>query len=428
MQIQVSGKSIHDVKSSVCSTAGSATLFSYLFQPRRAAEVILCRFRQLTILGGILLLGACTAVSTPALTEAVENEPAPQFLDLFGERPDIPQLDTVLTLTPQQQQAFLEYFNLPKNQTVPPYMRVANYLFENTLNLQYDGITLTAAQTLELNKGNCMSLALLTTALVKLANVDISYQLVDSSPVFGLTDNLVKKEIHIKSVVYQRAASNVSKTALLLSDRVFIDYFPSRRGRFISNLTAEQFIAMYYLNIAGEALEKQDYAGAYWHLREALDYNPYDAAAWNTMAVVYRRAGEPAKAEEIYKFAIAHAEDKLTLLKNYHLLLTSQQRTVEAAAIEKQLDGMDDPSPFHWYTLARSAYAMQDYPAAIRYFDRALKMAPYLHEAHLGKAQSFYQLGYLTEAELALKKAILNVDKSSTRSLYEAKLTALAGK
>jgi Tfp pilus assembly protein PilF len=223
---------------------------------------------------------------------------------------------------------------------------------------------------------------------------------------------------------------------------VIIDYFVTQRGRFISNISDNEFVAMYYLNMAGEALEKQDYAKAYWHTIEALNYSPVDATAWNMMAVVYRRAGKPAKAgdymsvvdratheakaEEIYLFAIEHAEDKLTLLKNYHLLLTSQMRTAEAAAIEQRLNSMEDPSPFHWFLLARNSYDMKDFAAAIRYFDKALEIAPYLHEAHLGKAQSFYQMGALTETKRALKMAIMNVDRSSTRSLYEAKLMALA--
>jgi Tfp pilus assembly protein PilF len=176
---------------------------------------------------------------------------------------------------------------------------------------------------------------------------------------------------------------------------------------------------MYYLNIAGDALD--------WHTREALIYSPLDDAAWNMMGVIYRRAGDLAKAEEIYLFAIEHAEDKLTLLKNYRLLLTSQMRTAEAAAIESRLNSMDDPSPIHWLLLARNSYGMKEFAAAVRYFDRALEIAPYLHEAHLGKAQSYYQMGSLSQAETALRMAIVNVDRSSTRSLYEAKLMALAG-
>jgi Tfp pilus assembly protein PilF len=387
-----------------------------------------CKFHQLAILALLCLLNACAHVDAPGSMRIVDTELVlPEFPNPFGSRPAIAGPDSIQRLTPAQEQQFLVYFNRPENQSIKPHIRIFNYLFENTLTLQYDDNTYTAAQTLELNKGDCLSLAILTTALARVVGLDVHYQLVDSSPVFGLAGNLVNKEVHVKSVVFKRQKVSLENVGFQLPERVVIDYFAGRRGRFIGNISANAFNAMYYLNIAGEALEEQDFAKAYWYTREALNHNPLDPTAWNIMAVIYRRAGELAKAEEIYLFAIEHAEDKLTLLKNYRLLLTSQMRVAEAAAIENRLESMEDASPFHWYSLARNSYGMQDYAAAVRYFDKALAIAPYLHEAWLGKAQSFYQMNVLPEAELALKAAIENADKMSTRSLYEAKLMALAG-
>jgi Tfp pilus assembly protein PilF len=390
-----------------------------------------CNFRWFAILPLLCLLNACASnVGAPA-SISIEEAPLvlPEFPNLFGSRPVIAEPDSVQRLTPEQEQDFLTWFNLPENQAVRPHMRLSSYLFESTRTLEYENRTYTAAQTLELNSGNCMSLAVLTTALARLAGLKVNYQLVDSSPVFGLTGSLVSKEVHVKTVVFNRQESEISLDSIgfHFPERVVIDYFVSERRRFVSNISTDAFNAMYYLNIAGAALEEKDYNEAYWHVREALEHNPLDPTAWNIMAVIYRRAGELAKAEEIYLFAMEHAEDKLTLMKNYRQLLVSQARMAEAAAIESRLESMEDPSPFHWYALARNSYDTQDYEAAIRYFDRALMIAPYLHEAWLGKAQSFYQLDSRSETERALKMAIENADRMSTRSLYQAKLMALAG-
>lgn len=374
------------------------------------------------------MLAACAHVAPQVVTVvAVEESALPEFPNVFGDRPMIPTADQVSRLTPAQEQEFLAYFNAPENQAVKPYQRVSRYLFENTLSLQYEETTYTAAETLNFNKGNCMSLAILTTALVRLAGVDIDYQLVDSAPVFGLTGNVVSKQIHVTSLVFQRKDIDPTNITFQYPERVVIDYFVGKRGRFIGNLSADAFTAMYYLNIAGEAIETADYAKAYWYTLEAFKHNRSDAAVWNTMAVVYRRAGQLATAEQIYLHAIEHAEDKLTLLKNYRVLLTSQNRTAEASRLEQRIDNMDDPSPFHWYALARESYVLKDYSAALRYFDKALVIAPYLHEAYLGKAQSYYQLGRQVDARVAMELAISNVDRKSTRSLYEAKLMALSG-
>jgi Tfp pilus assembly protein PilF len=376
----------------------------------------------------ICLLNACASVAPTSMNVVEAKLVLPEFPNLFGSRPPIAAPEIVQSLTPAQQQDFLTYYNLPENQQVQPPMRIANYLFKKTRTLQYENRTYSAAQTLALNKGNCLSLAILTTALAKLVNLDVDYQLVDSSPVFALTGNVVSKEVHVKTVVFERPEMSLGNVGFQYGQRVVIDYFVSERRRFIGNISTAAFNAMYYLNLAGAALEEQDYANAYWQTHEALHQNPLDPTAWNIMAVIYRHAGDLAKAEEIYLFAIEHAEDKLTLLKNYRQLLVSQMRITEAAAVENKLETMEDPSPFHWYSLAKNSYDTQDYQAAIRYFNKALVIAPYLHEAWLGKAQSFYQLNELPEAELALKMAIENADRMSTRSLYEAKLTALANK
>src|SRR5690606_9721405 len=142
-------------------------------------------------------------------------------------------------------------------------------------------------------------------------------------------------------------------------------------------------------------------------------------------AVVNRRVGDIDKAEAIYKYGIARADNKLTLLKNYHVLLLGSGRAEEAAEIERQLNSLDDPSPFHWFQLARTSYEERNYADAIRYYSRAIDLAPYLHEAHLGLARAYYEAGRLRAAERALETALENVFRPSTRNLYEAKLMTL---
>jgi len=143
------------------------------------------------------------------------------------------------------------------------------------------------------------------------------------------------------------------------------------------------------------------------------------------LAVVNRRVGDVATAEAIYRYGIEHAHDKLSLLKNYHALLVSSGRATEAAEIQSRLDRMDDPSPFNWLQLARESQAAGDWDAAIRYYHRALALAPYLHEAHLGLAQSYYGSGQLQRAERSLEDAAGFASRVSIRNLYEAKLATL---
>ncbi len=353
----------------------------------------------------------------------------PVFSDsrLFGMRPDIVAPDELHTLTPAQQTEFLAYFNQASLAEVPPYRRLYRYLESKVGGFQYQGDTLTAAETLAQNRGNCLSLAMVTTALAQLAGVRIGYQLMEDQPVFEYQGNVVRKGVHVSSIVYnpEWLAAGDAAAQPDRSRGYRIDYFPSLRGRFVANLSYSEYMALYYANVASDAILAQDYDTAYWYLQEALGQDPDHASSLNMLAVVYGRVGDTTTAEQIYRYGITHAQDKLSLLKNYHLLLTNQGRDVEAAQIQAQLEFMEDPSPYHWLQLARESQKAGDWESAIRYYRRAITLGPYMDEAHLGLAQSYYGAGRLRSAERSLMDAAELANRASVRNLYEAKLATL---
>jgi tetratricopeptide (TPR) repeat protein len=207
---------------------------------------------------------------------------------------------------------------------------------------------------------------------------------------------------------------------------VQVDYFPTIGRRLIANLERNNFLAMYYRNYAAEALIKADLNTAYWYVRESLVLAPDNADAINMLAVVHKRKGNLDIAEQLYRYGIAHAEEKLSLLKNYKVMLEAGNRLEEAAAIEQQLADLDDPSPFNWLRLARISYEAGDFQAAVRYYNHALKLAPYMHEAYLGVALSLHGLGDDSAARRSLEQALAIVYQSSTKVRYQAKLAALS--
>ncbi|WP_308366779.1 MULTISPECIES: tetratricopeptide repeat protein [unclassified Microbulbifer] len=370
----------------------------------------------------LLCLQACASTSSTDVSEVSEfvfsNEG-------FGERPVIPGPDAIHRLDEEQRRHFLGYLHSPGNAATPVHRRVYYYLESLTTGFDYHGETFTASEALAANSGNCLSLAILTTALAELAGIEIGYELVDAPPVFELNGSIVAKGIHVRSILYDPEWAPSEENWVLSARGIKIDYFPSKRERFIRNLSGNGYMAMYYRNIAAEAIIAGDYSKAYWYSRESLQYAPDHSEALNMLAVVNGRVGNEDEAEEIYLYGIAHAEEKLSLLKNYRVLLSRAGRDAEAEKIQEQLNRMDDPSPFHWFQLARSAYDDREYSRAIGYFKRALELAPYLHEVHLGLAQAYYRAGRLRSAEASLERAMEKSYRVSTRSLYEAKLEAL---
>jgi Tfp pilus assembly protein PilF len=204
-----------------------------------------------------------------------------------------------------------------------------------------------------------------------------------------------------------------------------VDYFPSGSERFIGNLSRDQFTGMYYSNLAADAIAAGEYPSAFWLLNKSMEFAPQSAAAINMMAVVYRRVGDDRMAEEIYRLGIEHVPDKVSLLSNYRILLIDQGRMNEANEIGARLDRLGETNPFDWIHAAQQAYNEGHYREALKLFEKAAEVAPYLHESYFGMAKSYFELGDFQSAKSELTQAKERAYRESTRSLYEAKLMAL---
>ena len=138
------------------------------------------------------LLGGCASTPGGSLEQDLTTLSFPS--ELFGERPDVTSIEEVFSLGEVQQHNFLSFFNDPGQQEIPPHERIYEYLVATTADFDFQSDTRTAAQTLTSASGNCLSMAILTTALANLVNVDAGYQLVDSTPVFQRRGDVIAKK------------------------------------------------------------------------------------------------------------------------------------------------------------------------------------------------------------------------------------------
>lgn len=366
--------------------------------------------------------------STEIVSEPIVKNLAVSFeTDQFGERPAIIAVADVYRLSEEQQASFLAYFNDPARQGIPAHRRVYEYLESTTMNFGYQGETFAAEEALRESSGNCLSLAILTTALAELAGVETGYQLVDSLPVFESQGNVVFRGQHVRTKLFEPARESADGNPVLRRAGLLVDYFANDGDRFVSNINEAEYQAMYYNNLASEAISREDYDTAFWLLKEALELTPDNAGAINSMAIVYRRSGDMNKAEEIYQYGIENLPNKVSLLRNYRVLLQGQGRFSEAEEINTKLAKLDEGSPFDWLHVGHEAYTNGDFREAISFYQKAVEIAPYLHESYAGMAKAHYQLGNRVRA----RRELLNAQKFSYRksfqSLYQSKLMALAG-
>lgn len=369
------------------------------------------------------LLGGCVGIKHSPSIEV----PPPSFeSDLFSDPPSISAVADIYRLSDEQQAMFMAYFEHPSRQRIPAHERIYDYLEAVTTNFTYHGDTLTASAALKASSGNCLSLAILTTALAKLVGVDTGYQLVDSTPVFESHNNVIYKGLHVRTKLYDAVWQPQEGFVTLSRPGLLVDYFPSDGDRFISNISEAEYTAMYYNNLAGDAISKEDYSAAFWLLRKSLELAPENASMINSMAIVYRHAGDLAKSEEIYQYGIKYLPDKVSLLRNYRILLRQQGRHGEVEEINKTLAKLEDTNPFDWLHAGQGAYDNGDFTDAVFFYKKAVKIAPYLHESYAGLAKAYYRLGNRSGTKRELKNAQKYSNQRSTQSLYEAKLMALA--
>lgn len=379
----------------------------------------------------LVLLSTSCATSLPDRQELAARQQAlsrlvQESMPAFGDRTEIPSPESLHRLSPDQLAEFKAYLDAPTRNHIPRHQRVFDYLKQITDQFAYFENTLSASEALASKTGNCMSLAVLTTALAQAAGIDIGYRLMEDLPVFEYQGSTVIKGVHLSTILYQADWTPPANDVLFVRrPGLQVDYFPSNRTTMVANSDARDYMAMYYQNIAVELVAQNNLPEAFWYAVEALSYNPFHAPAINTLAVINRRHGQVAEAEAIYRFGIENVRDNLSLMRNYHALLVSTGKTDAARELAARLERVDDSSPFHWLALAHEAELDNDFAAAIRYYDRVIEQAPYMHEVHLSLALANYRLGDLTAAERALEKAIGAVSETETKSLYQRKLGVL---
>ncbi|KAA9130200.1 tetratricopeptide repeat protein [Marinihelvus fidelis] len=390
----------------------------------------------LSILLASGLLQACATTAGPASGKDL-NMPPPVPDSLrphsaitgpFGPKPAMPAPNELFALTDAQVDEFMAFMDGPQARQVPRHRRLYDFIEAFSQDFNYQDDTLGAGLAMTTGSGNCLSLAILTTALARVAGIEIGYQLVSDAPVYEMDGQVILKGVHVRSQLYDPAEMTPGALVIANRARIIIDYFPTGRERFVANLDERQFIAMYYRNIAAQALGDDDLGRAYWYAHESLRYAPDHEAAINTLAVAHRRIGDPMRAEELYLYGVENADNKLSLLKNYRVLLASQGRVAEARQVEARLSRMEDPSPFNWLQLARDASDEGQFDDAVRFYNRALELAPYMHEGYAGMAQAHYAAGEVEQARQAMDEAIRRTMRVSTREAYEGKLAALKAK
>jgi tetratricopeptide (TPR) repeat protein len=291
------------------------------------------------------------------------------------------------------------------------------------LQLDYDAAeTRTAAEAFAARSGNCLSLVIMTAALAKELGMFVHFQGVESEENWQLKDDLFFSGGHVNLTLGRKRSS--VRFGYDTGNLLTIDFTPlaadvTQRAWHLDETT---IIAMYMNNRAAETLGQGRVREAYWWVREAIRQDGRFLAAYNTLAVIYRRSGHPELAEPVLRYILNRDADNVHALSNLTLVLKETGRVTELAEAAQRLKWLMPYEPYHFFKLGRAAMLEKNYRVAREMFAREVNRQPYHAEFHYWLASAHIAL---SEKEKALRHLAIALDTSHTlqeRGIYAAKL------
>ena len=387
-------------------------------RPRR-----LTRLLRTACLAAPLVLGACSGTSTQQLVAA-----APTFFDDAAFAPSTEPIDAshVFDLTPAMQ-AYIDQQIAPIARSRGMRAALIDALYTRSkLQLEYEATTTrNAAEAFEARQGNCLSLVIMTGAFAKAMDLNVTFQQVSIDEAWSRTGDLYFMSGHVNLQLERRQADSVAKTDRFAVYTIDFMPPPETYGMHVHPIDENTVLAMYMNNRAAEALVAGQLDNAYWRARDAVRLDPKFLSSYNTLAVIYMRHGDAARADAVLQAALAQSPDNPRMLANEAQALRRLGRAAEAAAMEKRLAAVEPYPPFFFYNRGEAALRAGDYGLARQMFKRELEREPDYHEFHYGLAVADFGMGRLDEARAELAIALENSVKRTDHDLYSAKLDRL---
>lgn len=382
----------------------------------------------------ILLAAGCAAVSRPSPSHSPALDAEPQETqsiaplprsELFASAESPVSFDELLRLTPEQEREFLAWYTASDQATVKPHRRIAAYLESRLADVQFDQRTRGAAETMVLGQGNCLSLALVTTAFSRLVDIDIDWQLTSDRPVYSSDGNVVYSANHVHLRIYDPGYVPKPGHIPLLRPLVLVDYFTDRPASGGRTLSEAQAIGLTYQNLSAEALAAGRLSSSFSHALAGIAVDPANAELFNILGLLHQRKQAWSSAEAYFRHALTIDPGSLVTLRNLESLLVRQGRDDDAWKIALRILELPDPDPFPLLDSGDQALARGRVAIALRYYTRARDVAPYLHQIHARIADAYWREGRHALALRSLENALAQAGTGDKRKRYRSKLEEL---
>jgi Flp pilus assembly protein TadD len=297
------------------------------------------------------------------------------------------------------------------------------------LRLDYDAaVTRSAAEAFDSGTGNCLSLVLMTAALAKELNLNVTYNRAVLEETWSRAGDYYFLNGHLNITLGRRLIDEQYRYDA--EQWVMIDFLPPSELVGLRTVMVDErtVVAMFLNNRAAEALARDEVDRAYWWARAALLHDARFLPAYNTLGVVYLQHRQPVEAERAFRQLLQRDPKHRQALSNLSVALLRQGRAAEYAAVSRQLASLEDRPPFHYFSLGLQAMQEGRFLAAREHFARELQRDPDYHEFHFWAGVAAWRLGDEGDARKHLDLALKNSITRDSRAIYAAKLDALNAK
>ena len=391
----------------------------------RAMPISPSLYRLLATLALLLAaaLAGCASVAPPS--------PAPLLHDALFDHPPRPAgADAVLQLSPAMQ-AHLDGLRRAVRRPADLPLALAESLYKpGGLRLDYDAsFTRNAAQAFDARSGNCLSLVVMTAALARALDLEVGFQNVPGGNLFRREGALTMRTGHVNLVLGERMLPRLpsNASAPVVRRHLVIDFLPLESARSLpaEPIAEAQVLAMFMNNRAVESLLAEAPAQAYAWAREALRHDPGFAPAYNTLGVVYQRAGHLVPAAAAFEQVLVLDDAQVAAMANLAQVRRAQGRDAEARTWDARRAALEPHPPFHFLRLGQAALADSQWALARGHFERELRSQPDSHEAWFGLARVHAAQGDGSRAEQALRRALQASATAGEQARYAGKLDRL---
>lgn len=263
--------------------------------------------------------------------------------------------------------------------------------------------TRTAAETFESKGGNCLAYTNMFIALARLADLNASYQIVDTPASWDADSGFIIRYTHInvllRGVHLDDQPGNADGVIVDFNDiRPDVDY----RRRVVSDEYAE---SLFYANKSVNLLRTNQVRESFAYLRRALEVAPENVDLWINLGAFYATQGDFDSAIEAYQVALQidprHKPAYSGLARSY----SNKGDFEQAAYYEERVRNYRVRNPYYHYALAQAAFEEAEFEESLEYINTAIGLKRRIPRFHLFKGLVELQLGESEAAESSFLKA-----------------------